>query len=251
MIGGTGNDIFAFVDPTEGINVPTNDPFAGQAHVVTDFTPGEDQFAFFAPNFGGLTLGDELLSDIETGQGKTFFSEISNYAGDASGPPGEPTRFIFDPVNERLIYDADVTTPGYTVIADTPGRGRKRGGHQDQRLQRAGRVRRHSRSGSAGLIDGFTDSRHSLRTATRPSGRGGTLSRRLRPMVGRSGAREPVPSRPDERLSPRVQGLNRACERARTTPGRRRRRGPCAGADRDRRRHRRRAIRRLSAYRGL
>ncbi|MGD9536251.1 MAG: FecR domain-containing protein [Alphaproteobacteria bacterium] len=122
LIGGPDADRFAFQSTADGIQVTADQAYDGPVSQVTDFQSGIDLFSFVNTAFGFDAGTTGTLAEIEADTGNVLFSTVANY--DGTGVTGEPDspHFIFDPTSGTLYYDADVATPGYTVMAQVqPG----------------------------------------------------------------------------------------------------------------------------------
>ncbi len=121
LTGGGGADAFFFQSRADGIDVANDEVFEGDATLVSDFASGVDKFVFQNTEFGFAFGTTGTLADIETATGATLFSAVSNYDGSGITEDTDQPHFIFDIVSKTLYFDGNVTTPGYTVIAEVQG----------------------------------------------------------------------------------------------------------------------------------
>ncbi len=113
LTGGADPDLFGFLSPLDGENVPVDGPTNLTGDLVTDFLSGSDQFAFVNHAFGfGAAVGG--LED-----GITFF-EVANYQGE-SGAANGVAHFVFDPLSGTLAFDRNDGSEGYQVMASVDG----------------------------------------------------------------------------------------------------------------------------------
>ncbi len=104
MTGGDGADLFSYLSQADGTEIAGNSTVGTTStDLIQDFESGVDKFVFDATEF-----------DPDA----TFVTIGSAYNGNNSGVQSG-AAFVFD--GTHLIYDEDVTSEGYTVVADTNG----------------------------------------------------------------------------------------------------------------------------------
>ena len=110
--GGSGNDVFRFLDPGDGGLVSSN---VIKGSIDGDTIDGEfegaDKFQFISSAFGNLATGTLSSSNFTDLQASN-----TQYDGTNSGKSG--AIFIYDNTN-TLYFDPNTSAAGYTVIAQT------------------------------------------------------------------------------------------------------------------------------------
>jgi len=121
MDGGSGPDDFIYDAPSDGEFVngnvtPTTAAASGDA--VANFSAGEggDAFQFISSEFGGIAPTDGLPDSHFSVIG----AEYDGTNGTSSEYAAGNESFIVDS-EQHLIYDANGSDPGYTVVATTTG----------------------------------------------------------------------------------------------------------------------------------
>ena len=110
--GGDGNDIFRFLDPSDGVSAEDGVFGLFDGDFVDDFASGVDKFQFDGTAFGfGAFTGTLTLNT-------NFFVE-ADFDGTSTGG-GTPTGayVVFDPNTFNLYTDAAQNDGGYTVVAN-------------------------------------------------------------------------------------------------------------------------------------
>ena len=116
LTGGGGGDTFSYTNSGEGAGINSNSTLSGTilatdgVDEITDFVSGTDKI--------GIASGFNIQSIITSGSQQNFFTTTS-YNGTNSGAAPGIDHLIFDTTADVLIYDDDVNTVGYTILAET------------------------------------------------------------------------------------------------------------------------------------
>ncbi|MEX2649700.1 MAG: M10 family metallopeptidase C-terminal domain-containing protein [Alphaproteobacteria bacterium] len=110
LTGGANADVFRYLAQSDGLAAATDTATNAAADVIVDFAQGVDSLAFLSAEFGGLAAGAL--------QAANFASIAAAYDGTNSGVAGGTPVFVFSTDEDRLYFDADTATAGYTVIAE-------------------------------------------------------------------------------------------------------------------------------------
>ena len=106
LTGNSGADTFFYLDLSDGTIITANETVAASELFrdrVMDFVSGTDDFALDSPNFEAAAAFDTIA--------QAYDGTNSNVSSGSA--------VIFD--GSHLIYDPDVNTAGYTVIAEVQG----------------------------------------------------------------------------------------------------------------------------------
>ena len=111
--GGDGADTFRFDSTDDGLAISANAPRGPSqvGDILVDFVSGTDS----------ISLDSSFASPF--GLGLAFFTIAGAYDGTNSGAMlEEPTPIlVYSQADQTLYHDADVATPGYTVVASLMG----------------------------------------------------------------------------------------------------------------------------------
>ena len=116
LTGNGGADTFLYITPGDSAGINSNSTLSSTilatdgVDEIADFVSGTDKI--------GISSAFNIKSIITSGSSQNFFT-TSSYNGTNSGAANGIDHLVFDTTADALIYDDDVATAGYTILAVT------------------------------------------------------------------------------------------------------------------------------------
>jgi len=124
LFGGAGNDIFRYLDPTDGRAVADGVVGFTDTDVIGDpFVSGADKIQL-VDNAFGFDVGTELFIGVNFFTLADYDGTLASFGGGESISPQAGVAYIvFDPNSDTLYADDDVTANGFTSVVTLDGGG--------------------------------------------------------------------------------------------------------------------------------